>query len=52
MEPEASWKNNLIPCLLGSKQLYQVNKEGHLLAGAEISVYSGGFEKSGIHPNL
>lgn len=45
-------KIGLVPCLQSFKQLYQVSKESHFLAGPGNSGYLGDLEKRGIHPNL
>ena len=46
---KAPWRNSLVHCLQGSQQSYQVNEEGHFLAGARNSGYLGDPENREIY---
>ena len=48
----STWILQKLENSLGSQQLYQVNKAGHLLTDARIVRYSGELGKGGIHLKL
>ena len=53
VEPMKSPGNSgLVSCLQDSQRLYQVGKESHFLADAEISRYLGDLKKKDINSNL